>query len=328
MIVSLGDGEDGPFSQAMKHYAGSLFHGKYPLRKLPPEHLLFTLSEKMTAPPDLRGVSNGVREVWVHSPVDLATTWQGLEYHLSDHWQLAINLMLYATGQERPRGRLESVAVPPAMKPAKDVTLARVKYKGNWDPEPGAWPRLAALMANDGEVGLNLVEVEASKLDVRTTPVAHVTGTEAFSPDDAEKAGLTAFLKQGGILIGDAAGGSEIFVRTFQEFAAAYSGQMVPEALQPNATMFDGSLAGSVKIGAVQYRRTPGPRVAMPEFDVPEIRVWKANGRTAVLFSRADITAGLLGTQAAGVVGFKPAVAQRVGRDLILYACSLIQAEK
>ena len=88
----------------------------------------------------MQGVSNGVRLLMLHSPTDLANAWQTRSTMTRKSvYQLGINLYLYATGKEKFRNRLDTPIVPePDAAPIRTIALARLKYAGNWNPEPGA----------------------------------------------------------------------------------------------------------------------------------------------------------------------------------------------
>jgi hypothetical protein len=318
MVFSVGDGPDGPFSAAMAKYATLATGGKYDLRTLPADHSFFTTPTKIEHPIQMWGISNGVRELWVHSTVDLGYTWQMQGTATADHWQIPLNIVRYATGQERPRARLDSLAIAaPASKPEAAAVMARLRYSGNWDPEPGAWPRLGAMLALEAGTALELPTVDVGELKATTASLAHLTGTAGFTLDEAQKAALGEFLKDGGTLVGDAAGGSEEFAKSFKSLAESLSGMHVPEMLRADDPLFADSAPGMVKVGAVEFRKgTPADRELVR--DHPEIVVWKIGGRPAILFSQLDVTSGLLGTETWGIAGYRPGVAQRIARNLVL----------
>ena len=78
------------------------------------------------------------------------------------------NLYLYAVDRDgqRYKGQTSVVVADPAKKPARTAAVGRVKYQGNWDPEPYGWQRLAAVMHNDygTDVALKVVDPAADDL--------------------------------------------------------------------------------------------------------------------------------------------------------------------
>ncbi|MGC8553603.1 MAG: hypothetical protein ACP5O7_12175, partial [Phycisphaerae bacterium] len=80
----------------------------------------------------------------------MAATWQRRLFGIKEDWEIAANLYFYATGKAPLTNRLQSLVVaPPAAKPKLPIRVAHLKFKGNWNPEPGAWPRMAQLAATD-----------------------------------------------------------------------------------------------------------------------------------------------------------------------------------
>ena len=81
--------------------------------------------------------------------------------------------------------------------PAATVAVARVKYAGNWDPEPGAWPRFARLLPAGDRAS---AAVPSTSPGSRTTnpaaspAIAHLTGTAAYAPTPDELAALRAYV--------------------------------------------------------------------------------------------------------------------------------------
>jgi len=51
----------------------------------------------------------------------------------------------------------------------------------------------------------------------------------------------------------------------------------------------------------------------------PRLRAWKRNGRIAVIFSREDISGGLVGEPVDGVRGYSPQSATDLMRAILLY---------
>jgi hypothetical protein len=324
IVFSIADGGDENFTAAIRDVAAQATGGQYPMRELPPDHPLFTLYEKVKDPPKILAISNGTRELWIHSPEDFAATWQHLAYSEKERWSIPLNLFFYATGRLHPHNRLESLEVRNnASPPDARLTLAEVAYTGNADPEPGAWPRFGRLMKRDARTQLDLQTVDVHALDARQTPLAHLTGNDHFTLDEAARQQLRTFLQQGGTLIGDSTGGSEAFTESFLDLTRSLAPDSQIDILPADSALFDGSIAGTIKIGKdqVEFRKsTPLNRRASGR---AEIWAWKVNGRYAILFSPLDITSGLLGTDTWGISGYAPAFAQTLARDLVLYAARM-----
>ena len=55
------------------------------------------------------------------------------------------------SGLER-KGNSYIVEENPAATIDRTIKLARLQYAGNWDPEPGGWRRLAAVLHNSQKI--------------------------------------------------------------------------------------------------------------------------------------------------------------------------------
>ena len=143
MVFSVALEGDAGFTAAMERDAARVTG--HAGRELAGDHALFTLVEKMAKRPALWGVSNGVRELWVHCPVDVALAWEVRDLAEKNAWSVGVNLYVYVTGKERPRSRLEGLGAR-AAEQGLGLTVGRLKYEGNWDPEPGARARLGEAM--------------------------------------------------------------------------------------------------------------------------------------------------------------------------------------
>ena len=328
LIFSTADGDNPEFTKAVRRIAGQLVDGKYELRELPATHPVFNIHTPMKsgevvnyAPVKMMGLSNGVRELWVHSPTDMGAAWQGRKVAKKECFEVPANLFFYATGKGTLRSKLQPLAVMPSKeKPVRQVTLARVMYNGNWDPEPGAWRRLSKVAQSEFATDLQTKAVEMEKLDAKQTPLAHLTGTVRFSPSAAEVEGLQAFLKAGGTLfvdvMGGGGGGNDAFATSFAELMK----QVDPEAkltlLGEDDPLYKGAFAGGKDCTSVEYRRfsieTYGRRTK------PALQAYMIGGRQAVIYSAADVTSGLLGTNTWGILGYAPNSAEDLARNVVL----------
>ena len=313
------DGGEG-FTSAVRKYAKQLVDGKYEMRPLPKDHPILTLNGPLSQAPLVLGLSNGVRELWLHSPSDMGGIWHRKDISKASTWQFSANLCLYATGKVVPRSQLQGLAVPTATVPlSRTAKLVRLRYKGNWDPEPGAWPRLAKLAAEyDTQLQINVVE--ASKLALANGKLAHLTGTEAITLDEMETGKLHIYLKSGGTLLLESAGGNASSVASIKTLALNLYPQAQWEPIPLSDPLFGDGTPGAVKITKLSYRRYPNIRPdAAEKSGLLGIR---QDDRWIVLFSADDITCGLLGSETWGIQGYSPESAQSLGRNLVVHTAT------
>ena len=128
---------------------------------------------KFRHPPHVQGLSNGVRELMLLPAGDLSRAFQ----HRSsltgpDFYHLFDDIVLYAmdtSGLER-KGNTYIVQDNPAVPISRTIKLARLQYAGNWDPEPGGWRRLAAVLHNNDKVALAVATVKLGDGSLITPP--------------------------------------------------------------------------------------------------------------------------------------------------------------
>jgi hypothetical protein len=267
----------------------------------------------------LLGMSNGVREVWVHSPADMGASWQTRRYGTKEHFEVAAALNFYASGKGSLRSKLSGLVVRDMGKRVeKSVGVARLSYSGNDDPEPGAWGRFVKLMKNEG-VEVSVVKAGCGELDVKKEKVVHMTGTGRFTLKEEDVKALRKFLDAGGMLFADAAGGS----KEFDESMMVLMKGMYPEEkvveFAGNHPIFTGTMKGGKAIGEVEFRRY-GSLMLGKRVTVPAMSGIVVGGKTKVVYSKWDVSSGFLGTHTWGIVGYGPGTAEEIGRNVLAYA--------
>ncbi|MCL2639769.1 MAG: DUF4159 domain-containing protein, partial [Phycisphaerales bacterium] len=324
MIFSTADGgtKDGAnFSTAVKKYASEIVNKKYEMRQLPRTHELFSreLGADIGNTMPLMGMSNGVRELWIHSAADVGADWQMRKFS-SKNFELAAALYFYASGRASLKSKLQpTIYADAAATPEKTVELARIDYPNNFDPEPGAWQRLARLVRANAKTQVNISNVAIAALDPKKHPIAHLTGTAKHVFTDADVAALAAYTEGGGLLFIDAAGGSADF---------ADSARALIKAMYPNESLarhsgshpiFAGNMPNGAPISEIQFR-TYGSLKLQRRITAPAIDTIETNNRTRVLFSAWDICSGFLPVNTWGIIGYSPATAEAIGRNILLYS--------
>ncbi len=280
----------------------------------------FPAAQSTSSRPAVEVLSNGTRELMVLLPTgDPARTWQSQTFQQAKKetfGQLMVNLFLYAVDKEGLRRRGETYLVDrDASKPAggKPIKVARLKYGGNWDPEPGGWRRLSNVMHNDGTA-----EVTTEPVDGPIDPSYRLASLTVCAADarltDAERSGIRDYVNGGGTLLVDVAGGRGLY-RTAAEAEIA---RIFPDAPRELPVLLPGSpvyAAGKVPLTSVDFRRfqRPGPG------HVPLLRGRTVGGRVAVLYSPEDLSTGLVGQPIDGVAGYDPASALAVVEHVLLY---------
>lgn len=317
LIVAHADCSSRPFAQSIqKVLAGICPESEF--RPLPANHPILVdqqfSASKWQRKPQVLGLSNGVREVALILPTgDPGRTWTQLAATgKAESAELMANVYQYMVEQD-VRSAATAMHVAPQAKPTGDVVpLARLRLgKGHvWNPEPLAWETFAARTG----VRVEPKEADATQpLDAKAFPLAHITGVRQATIDPACADHLKAYVNAGGTLLIDCAGGSGEFADSVEPWIEKTFGKAAPIA--NDSPFFTGSkldpksLAPRAyavkKIGAKAGSRLQGVTV---------------NGRLAVIYSRDDLTHGLLGRRVDGIIGYKPDSAEQIARAAIRLA--------
>jgi len=294
----------------------------YELTRLPRDHKIYTAHYQVGPRPPLYAVSNGVRILALHTMSDLPMQWQTYScVTRADAFELGFNMIYYTTDRAsfRHRGTSPWPEKRPVV-PLRRAKVARVRYDGNWDPEPLAWERFAMLMGQKWQTVLTAEPVDADKLDPHTCRVAAMTGTQTLRLTDAQKQTFKSFVEDGGTLIIDAAGGSEAFANAMAEQLREIFG---PDSLILLPGMSPVYQLPGMEIAKARYRQAAQVRVG--ESKRPRLMGIKVGSRVAVFFSREDITSGLVGYPCYTSVGYAPGTLAEPGtaielmRNMVLY---------
>jgi Domain of unknown function (DUF4159) len=338
MILGNADNGNIEFANSFKKLGTQLFRD-YEFRPLPVNHLIFTGEQyprtKWGSKPAVLGLSNGVRELMLLVPdADLGKQWQlRNEFVKPEDFQLMSDIFLYTIDKQNLQYKGASyIETPDAkIKATRNIKVARLKYTGNWDPEPGGWRRLAAVMHNHDKVDVDVQTVtlgDGSLIKPAAKPsikppnpnafnVAHMTGTVKFDLTTAQADELKKFVTTGGTLVIDAAGGSSEFATSAEAMLQKVFGSAansLEEDLKPEDPIFH--MAG-VDAGPIEYR-TFARQVLGHDIHSAHLRGITIGGRLAVIYSREDLSEGLVGEPIDGVVGYSPKVATALMSDALL----------
>ncbi len=318
LIFTHADGGSPAFTGWVQQLVRRVFP-KYELMRVPKEHPLNGVLYKLKHPPQLEVVNNGSRILLVHSPTDVAGGWHlnWTDARAAD-FQLGLNVFVYAAGKTDYKNRLASTYIPAVPGPA-EVTrhVARLRFAGEWDPEPYAWTRFARYFQWETRQALDVRTVDLKLLTAGQVPAAFLTGTvrQDFTP--AEAAAARAFVAAGGVLVIDACGGQPAFVKSVRTtlLPAAFPGTTVGP-LPPMHPLLLPSRPFADDLRQLPLRPFAAEQLGAATLPVEGLSF----GRGWVVFSPLDLTTGLLGTQSWGILGYEPAHAQALVKHAILWA--------
>jgi hypothetical protein len=298
----------------------------YDWRVLPDDHPIY-VNQKFNfrdarRKPELMGLSNGVRELMILMPDDAARDWQTRTVVDGGPLQLGVNLYLYSVGnlEQPPRGSTPLVDENSAIKTNRDVKVGRIRHGGNWNPEPAGWDRLDAVMHNEYKTDLKVETVDASTAELGSFDVLHLTGTGELGLDENVAKKLKTYVENGGTLLLDAAGGDSTFAESAEAQLRNMFGDESTElgsVLPTNHPLYRSLDEPIDTVGYTLFaRRTVGGERK------PRLRGISFENRLGVIFSREDLSHGLVGSRIGGITGYEPEDATRLVAASLLYAKS------
>lgn len=327
MILGNADCGKEAFVRSFKSLGRSLFGGTF--RELSPQHPAFTheqfAAKRWRVHPSVLGLTNGVREFMILLPdSDPARWWQtpnGAAGH-EDAFELGADLYQYAIDRQLwNKGRSYIVRTNPSAPPVEHkLKLARLAVGINWDPEPGGWVRLAAILHNADQTDMAVLPVAPGSGNLAAMHVAHLTGTTAFTLTNPARLEIKSFVEHGGTLVIDAAGGSLPFADSAeQELKNIFGPAATPQLEQPLPPSHPVYRLRHHEIDSFTYRAWAREN-SVGALKDPQVKGIVIGNRVGVFFSREDLSAGLVGEPVDGIIGYTPETATAIMRNILLYA--------
>lgn len=320
LIVSEAAANSGDFTLDMQRYYRRMLPSRDIVR-VDKSKPLYLHSSTPAGIAGLLEISNGIRPLVIHSPRQLSQALQA-GYNAADKnnkavFDLLANIYLHSTDKGTLLARGASYW-PTALhyKPVATIKLVPLKYKGNYDPEPLALRRLAIAFGNRYSVRLDIGPyTDIADLDAARCSLAVMTGTGAFTLTKDQASALRRFFLTGGTLIIDAAGGSRDFDRAVYNQILPLPKDAVDNPLPPDHPIFHWPNPA----GTASYRRDFA-RALGPAGKQHMLRAVYCDKRLAIIYSPADLTAGLVGYQLSGLRGYKPKTALALMTNIVFYA--------
>jgi hypothetical protein len=328
LIVGNADCNGAEFAASFRKLGTEMFAG-YEFRPLADDHVIYTNQQfqrsKWKRKPTVLGLSNGARELMILFPdSDPAKAWQTQSPGGKEElFQVAANLFLYAVDKQglRNKGETYLVKKDAKIRPQRTIKVARLIYPGNADPEPGGWRRLENVMHNEDKVGLEVepVKLGAAALKGGGYDVAHLTGAGPFKLDELARSEIKAFVGGGGTLVVDAAGGSSEFATAVEGELSTIFGNDAKQLLEPLAAAHPVYAAGGKKLEDVAMRDWARANLGGDTRNA-RLRGITFGGRLGVVYSREDLSTGLVGHPVDGIIGYQPKTATELMEKILLHA--------
>ena len=349
LILAVNEGNEDAFARSVASLAVDLFP-QYQFRELPQDHPVYTANFPANWNEPIRGMSNGVRDLIILMPSgDASWKWMNaggaFDVQRAPYGVLA-NLLLHVTDKANPRYKGDDAWIErnPAVTPTRTARVARIKYTGNWDPEPGGWARLSNVTWNFDQTKLEIGTFTPEQLPslittpsstpgqsaVRAAPpringnapdckLAHLTATGAFTLPAPQIDALRKYVDAGGVLLLDVCGGNTEAAIAFEALIQSIhpGAQLAPLPL--DHPIYRAENLGGQNIEEVTYRRS----VDRPQTKLPRLKqATTQDGKLIAIVSNEDLSAGLVAYQTSGPIGYTPQSATDLMRNIILWSAS------
>lgn len=298
------------------------------LEALAADHPVYTvIKHDWKRRPRLRGASNGSRTFFLISDEYLSGDWQANREE-SDAFQLAMNLLFYATDLGELEGKFTTIL--PSTSAAKErkgeLTVARAHHAGtkahpqDWDAAARCWEKLAPLGKHlTGQSFKEVSPVVLGKSSLEGVRLLHLTGRSALVLSDDERAALKKFVEGGGTVLVDPHAGSAEFAKTARKELEGVFGPLAPLGTDPLA---EGRFEGGVDLTTGVGFTLPARQMLRSRGEKPEgqkLLVALVKRRPAVIFSELDLVAAGAGIANYHALAYKPESARKVLGNLMTY---------
>lgn len=309
------------------------------LKPVSPEHAIWK-SHFLVPPtefPKLECLDVGCRTVLVFSPEPLAGYWEetrfmpktGQEAKTRGEraFQLAANIIAYATGKEPPKQRLavkKLVETTEKTPPPGFVQPVQLQI-GEEPPAKSAMRNLMGFLRDNAKLDASLKYEPLTPNDEELFKFKflYAHGKKAFEIDDKGIENLKANLQSGGLLLADACCGSPAFDKAFRAFVAKAFPDSKLELIPTDDPLYSEKLNGK-KIDIVERREKVGNAKegndAGFERLPPALEGIKIDGRWVVIYSKYDIGCALENHKSTDCLGHTPDSARKLAAAAVLYS--------
>ena len=325
LIVAVPDGGSRSFGPSLKELFTDIYPD-YRFAQVGQEDSIFNINYKLRNQ-QVESLSNGVRHLVLYIPRDVGLNFQMNSHRDASPWQLMGNIFLYAIEKDRPRPRLEQHVLQRTGRASGTVHVGRAEFKGNWDPEPGAWEILDVFAANEGKTNFTTHTLKLEDIGDADVSMVHVTGTGQVEFTDQQIGAINQFAEGGGVIVFEAAGGDMAFSQSVKSMLRnAFPDQPLrPMAITAPPLSGDG-ITGGYDNTRVDFRRFYKLRTGVMD-NRPMLGAVTVDGQPRVIVSSEDLSNALLGQPVWGVFGYDTESARQLMTNIGLWAGEIHPAD-
>jgi hypothetical protein len=205
----------------------------------------------------------------------------------------------------------------PADQPVGSISMARVRYDGNWDPEPAAWPRARRWMRQQTDLDIDAETVNMEDLGNSKARIAHLIGTDKLNLTQAQIDATKKFVENGGVLIIEPCGMPDQFLQSVHDDLLI---RMFPSVrLDPVGDGHPMMTASGNGMTDVSH-----PAVRQYVRSYTDVTDWRPSiarqGQGVIIVLPLDMTSGMLGADNWGIAGYENDYALQLMRNIVLWA--------
>lgn len=307
--------------------AGRMMYPHLEWRDLPRDHPAYTIYQPVRgAIPVLRGLSNGVRELIILSPVtDFSEMFQVSPGKEDPLFNIGMNIFLYASEMNRARPRLDQHVLQrdAARVGSVPATIVHATHAGAWDAEPLALDVFAAWAWN--ERGLDVTVLNRPLATIHTISprpsLVIVSGLTGLELSEAERHAVRAFAEAGGMILFENTGGRGDFTLKAEDALRGLFANPIRALLRHPVITGEGT-PGATSVGRITYRPFSFEVFGSRETATRIRGILGADDRPLALFSREDLLNGVLDQPTWGVNGYASNWSREILANIVQYAAT------
>ncbi|MFP4105908.1 MAG: hypothetical protein ACLFVU_07420, partial [Phycisphaerae bacterium] len=261
--------------------------------------------------------TNGTRPMMFLTPTDLVTPLrEGKIVTSRRSWRLPANLMLLTDYRFLHRLRLGRWPAEPKLSDKKPITIARIRFKGNWNPEPLATQALARRFEAETGRKLKIETVEIDKIAKTNASFAWIVLPKDTKLRGKQWRSLALWVAKGNTLLGENNGWVDMKGReVLDQVSRQLPKNTTQTALKLNGLPLQHPDYPLKAPRLTRMARQTHPR--LPENFTP-LQALNIKDRAAVIHSDLDLSRALLGCFGCQQNGYLPESAYPILRNLIL----------
>ncbi|MBN1942892.1 MAG: DUF4159 domain-containing protein [Phycisphaerae bacterium] len=327
-----------PFIESIKKTLASLYDepkkraGRYyEFQKLPADHPLYSVQQKIpggekTYP--LWAVGDGTRPLAILCERDIASAWQRkAETAMKRDFDMGVNLFMYTTGKNSLSSRMRPVFTRKQEEGEVRHTakVAWLKHDGNWNTQPFALESLSEKLVAENRLELEITKgCPITPEALRGHHLLWMTGTDAFTISDKQRAALKQYLQAGGTLFVNAVGGQRGFDAAARRLLLELRDELIlsdgeADISSPLYTGVVADFRGPKIKGMSDLKRTIALRTADARSSSP-FYVYHRKDNIVMIHAGRGIHDTLDGHTAFGAKSYMPDTARDLAANVVLYA--------